>query len=126
MVLSGCGKAKLPGLVQCEGVVTYKGEPVDGAVLNFQPTSGGRTAYATADASGKFKVTTIDPNDGILKGQYKVNVQKYIITGYVKNSEGEEDPLSKNVLPDKYASDKTPLTLDVTAKKLDVKFELVD
>jgi len=125
-VLSGCDRGKVPGLVKYEGVVTYNGEPLADAMLNFSPTSVGRTAYAMTDAEGRFKVTTIDPDDGIVKGQYKVSASKYVVVGTTRHPEWGEEAISKNKLPAKYGAAETPLTIDVTSKKLDVLFELTD
>ena len=125
VVLSGCDQGKVPGLVKYEGSVTYKGEPLAEAMLYFTPTSGGRGAYATTDAAGHFKVTTIDPDDGIVKGQYKVSVSKYIVVRYTMIGDGKVAE-TENILPDKYGSEETPLSIDVTAKKFDVVFELTD
>ena len=127
VVFSGCDRSKVPGLVRLEGVVTYNGEPLEGAMVNFQPISPeGRTAYATTNEAGRFKVTTIDPDDGIVKGEYKVNISKYVITRYNKLGDGGSDPVAENVLPEKFNSKETPLSINVTAGKLDILFELTD
>jgi len=124
--LSGCDRGKVPGLVKYEGTVTYNGEPLAEAMLSFSPTSGGRTAYAMTNAEGQFKVTTIDPDDGIVKGQYKVSASKYVVVGTIKHPEWGEEAISKNKLPAKYSAAETPFTIDVTSKKFDVLFELTD
>jgi len=128
VVFSGCGKSAISGLVPLEGTVTYKGEPLADAKLYFSPISGGRGAYATTDASGKFKATTLAPGDGILKGQYKVSVSKFVVvsTAKVPGSDDAEEAVSENKLPVKYSGDKTPLTIEVTGKKLDALLELTD
>jgi hypothetical protein len=125
-VVSGCHRAKVPGLVQYQGVVTYNGSPLAEGHINFVPIGEGRTAYATTDDSGRFKVTTIDPGDGLVKGKYKVNISKYVVTSYITHSDGGKEPVATNALPAKYASDATPLEIDVTKKDINVKFELTD
>jgi hypothetical protein len=81
-VLAGCSKARIPGLVKCEGTVTWKGEPVEGARVAFTPkdSQNGRGAQGMTDANGKFKATTLDPDDGIMPGEYVVTVIKRIAT----------------------------------------------
>ena len=85
---AGCdrmnNKKKVAGLVPYEGVVICQGQPLDGVIINFRPKHGGRGAYARTDTAGHFKATTINPNDGIMKGQYSVNACKYVITGYTR------------------------------------------
>jgi hypothetical protein len=126
-VFVGCGGGgKVPGLVQLEGIVTYQGEPLADARINFHPTDEGRGAYASTDASGRFRATTIDPDDGIVKGQYRVTISKYETVRYIRHADGGDEPVAANKLPAKYSGTETPLTIDVTGRKLDVRFELVD
>ena len=74
----GCGKGRtIPGLVRCEGTVLWNGEPVAGAHVTFSPkSSNGRDAFGVTGADGKFKVTTLDTDDGILPDEYVVTVAK--------------------------------------------------
>jgi hypothetical protein len=73
----GCGGApQIPGLVQVSGTVNFKGQPVEGATVNFRPESGTRAASGRTDANGVFQLTTLNPGDGALPGNYKVSVSK--------------------------------------------------
>lgn len=75
---AGCNKARIPGLVRCEGIVTWKGAPVEGARVAFIPKNqpDGRGAFGITDSGGRFKATTLDTDDGILPGEYIVTVTK--------------------------------------------------
>ena len=75
---AGCGEKRVSGLVQCEGMVTWKNEPVEGARVAFIPkgTQSGRSAFGITDSGGKFKTTTLDADDGIMPGEYFVTVTK--------------------------------------------------
>ena len=76
-LFTGCNKARIPGLVKCEGIVTWKGEPIEGAMVAFSPKNpSGRSAFGLTDANGKFKTTTLHVNDGIEPGEYVVTVTK--------------------------------------------------
>jgi len=59
---AGCNKARIPGLVRCEGIVTWKGAPVEGARVAFIPKNqpDGRGAFGITDSGGRFKATTLD------------------------------------------------------------------
>jgi len=78
LVSAGCSKvARVPGLVKCEGTVTWNGTPVDKATVTFYPQHpNGRGGVGMTDANGKFKTTTLHVNDGIEPGEYIVTVTK--------------------------------------------------
>lgn len=119
--LVGCSKSRLEGLVPAEGVVTLNGEPVSGATVMFapkklDPTRSKGSAQAVTDADGKFKMTTLDPGDGVFPGEYYVTVTKDSFEGGLTreeartrrdNPETREDPRPEQSLirelPDQYA-----------------------
>jgi len=70
---AGCGPSR-PALLPAEGVVTLDGKPLANASLVFQPKAGGRPASARTDASGRFKMGTYTPQDGVLPGEHAVTV----------------------------------------------------
>jgi len=78
VLFPGCNKSRISGLVNCEGTVTWKGDPVEGARVAFLPKSdpNGRGAFGVTDTKGKFKATTLDTDDGIMPGEYFVTVTK--------------------------------------------------
>jgi hypothetical protein len=126
-VFTGCNKGRIPDLVQYQGVVTYMGEPLTEAHINFIPTDGKRhSAYATTDSSGRFRVSTLDPNDGIVKGEYQVCFSKNVVAGFDKLPGGIEEPIYANLLPVKYGPGKSPIMVEVKKKDTNVKFDLID
>ncbi len=115
----GCGaKSDGPETYPVTGVVTLKGAPVDGAVLQFTPTSpdaGIAGAQVMTNPDGAFEVkinlemgkTT---KTGLPPGDYKVAVTK------LQMAPGQTAPNipPKNVLPPEYATiESTPLTATV-------------
>jgi len=79
--LVGCEKSgRLKGLVPAKGVVTHNGQSVSNATINFIPetvTPEHRIAYATTDEQGRFTMTTLQPQDGLGQGKYKITVKKF-------------------------------------------------
>ena len=147
LFLSGCDKAgRLQGLVPAKGVVLYKGTPVEGASLTFVPdnavsgTSSSteqRPATAVSDASGRFTMMTLQPNDGVFPGKYTVVITKNIPTRVYSNEEMQEFfrqgrptpiPEEKNELPEQYSSPQTsPLKVDLNQKgDKSLTFELLE
>ena len=105
-MLVGCSDpSRLPGLVPAEGTLLVGGEPLEGVVVSLNPVSVSvefpRTAFGVTDASGRFKVRTLQPDDGAYPGEYAVTAIKYV-----------PDPRnpavdSYNILPEKYANPST-------------------
>jgi hypothetical protein len=75
LAVLGCSGADDIGkLYPVSGTVKYKSEPVAKARINFVPTSKeGRGASGQVE-NGSFTLTTLNPNDGALEGEYLVTV----------------------------------------------------
>ena len=127
----GCGeKPKLSGLFPVKGKLTLNGSPVEGAMVTLVPKSfsgDARSARGTTDAKGEFTVSTLDPNDGALPGEYSITVTKMEYDGPVP-TEAELDAArdagrqisikTKNAFPAKYAKSGTSgLTVTVVSGK---------
>ena len=56
--------------------VVVIGAPLADVQVNFDPTGKGRPASGITNNEGKFMLTTINPNDGAMRGEYKVTVVK--------------------------------------------------
>jgi hypothetical protein len=131
--LVGCNSASISGTVPASGKVTYKGAPVEGAIITFVPEGNGRTATATTTAGGVFSLTTVD-SPGAMPGKYKVTVDKvqYAAAGSPSMEEAARgnpaESQAKRVLPAKYANPaSTPLAMDVPPDgKQDIDLTLVD
>lgn len=89
---TGCGpRTRLEGLAPVEGIVTFRGKPVEGASVVFVPaTAGKRAAVGTTDATGRFRLTTKDPGDGALPGPYAIAVSKTEASGGLSAAEAEQ------------------------------------
>ncbi len=113
--------------------MTYKGAPVEGAIVTFVPEGEGRTATATTRAGGVFSLTTVDAS-GAMPGKYKVTVDKVeygaggssSMEAAAKGNAAEGQ--AKRVLPAKYAkAASTPLAMEVpSGGKKDIDLTLVD
>ncbi|ASV77085.1 hypothetical protein THTE_4484 [Thermogutta terrifontis] len=81
LCLFGCKKAadNRPKRVPATVTVTYRGAAVEGATVTFHPANpDGKPAFGRTDAQGRASLTTFDPNDGALPGDYVVTVVKMV------------------------------------------------
>jgi hypothetical protein len=118
----GCGGGGVSGTVPVSGKVSYKGQPVAGAIVTF--TGGGegsRPAVAVSEADGTYKLKTLE-SDGALPGKYKVTVIKTETTAEsapvsmedAAKQSGKAAAAAKELLPPKYANGaETPLQFEV-------------
>lgn len=115
MGISGCSSGasqngNRPKVYPVTGNLTMSGKPVEKAVVIFVG-AGGSTARGTTDASGNFRLTTFEPNDGAVAGPQQVSVVKEV-AAYDPNTLkiGEAPPPStsdKNALPKSYGNPQT-------------------
>lgn len=119
-----------PAVHKGSGIVKYKGEPVDEAIVMY--SSGDQTAHGRTNAEGKFTLTTFDEGDGAIAGTHKVSIRKTIYekkpTKYDSPEERSVAKFAKEMLPAKYGkADTSGLTAEIKAggKNLDT-FELDD
>jgi hypothetical protein len=132
-LLVGCDSGSVSGTVPASGKVTYKGAPVEGAIVTFVPEGNGRTATATSGVGGVFSLATVDAA-GALPGKYKVTVDKVEYgpaTNLSMEAAAKGNPAegqAKRVLPAKYAqAASTPLTMEIPSDgKEDIELTLVD
>ncbi|RMG00676.1 MAG: carboxypeptidase regulatory-like domain-containing protein [Planctomycetota bacterium] len=124
LFLAGCGK-KGPQLTPVEGVVTLDGQPLEGAMVLFEPQEGGRPATGLTDAQGHFTLKTLEPGDGA-----QVGVNAVAVTKEKENpnappvEEGEIVPIEYATHP-LYASPKTSgITVNVQPGMGPVTIEL--
>ncbi len=131
----GCQDPHRP--VPVAGTVTLDGVPVEGAMVSFirEGSDGkeGRMAYGNTDATGQFRLTTLQPNDGALPGSYRVIVTKsepvpppVPVPAFPNTPEGRAQrenfldrafgnrPRTRNLLPERYARlETTPFQVTV-------------
>lgn len=111
VALSGCKGPKIKGLVPVRGIVTYNGEPLEGAAVCFTPKefqTGDRLATGKTDANGAFELRTIGEL-GILPGEYVVVlIKNEAIPSKQPPRAGRPAPQTiKSLLPKRYGDPKT-------------------
>lgn len=76
LAVAGCGSADgLPDVVPVRGTVTLDGEPLPSGDVLYLPTDpAGRQARGSIDERGRFRLSTLRPNDGALPGEYRIVV----------------------------------------------------
>lgn len=124
----GCGEAEeeTAETAPVTGIVTYKGEPVESAVVTFIPQGqGSNRGTDKTEANGRFSLTTFHARDGAIPGVHAVTVQ-LMPEGGLPGQEVESTGATP--IPKVYEDPKkTPLSLEVKAGETnDFTIELVD
>ena len=106
-----------------QGVVLLDGKPLPNASVQFVPQGAGRDATGHTDASGAFSMSTLQPGDGVVAGDYKVVISPPIGAPdpkvYASNEEAmaaaaKAPPPKASSFPQQYTRpDQTPLTQTV-------------
>jgi hypothetical protein len=139
LTLSGCWYNGLRGLAQVNGVVVMDGAPLAGATVTMIPQTldpkSARAAAGKSDSDGKFKLTTLKPNDGVFPGEYTITVIKFVSEEVLPASEiralmaqGKKyNPKVEQVVPKKYTTQETSgLTFTVQkGKNPDLVIEII-
>jgi hypothetical protein len=112
----GCD-AKKYGLAPVSGVVTLDGEPVPGAIVNFQPKSDtekspGPGSTGRCDATGRFVLETIRQEPGAVVGTHRVKVYSYSPESPVV-ADTDTDAVERKELFPTWCNYNTELTFDV-------------
>ncbi len=79
-LFAGCGgtseqSSNLLKPVPVKGTVTYKGKPLTGGTIRFEPEDGGREASGNIEPDGSFSLSTFGSADGAVAGTHKVAVE---------------------------------------------------
>jgi hypothetical protein len=142
----GCGPD--PNLGQVSGVVTYRGEPVEGATVTFLPVDGdGVLAVSKTDTNGRYvlvaPVAKKGVSQGAFRGKYNVTIRKLEVIPSEVDRLYEEGKItyqelqdrggggggtSRDLLPIRYRNaPQSGLEAEVKAKtQNEFNFELVD
>src|SRR5262245_42513281 len=72
--LAGCSDSG-PTIVKVSGTLTYKGQPVTNAYIQFLPEQG-RQSWAQTDEQGRFKINYDRHQDGAVVGKHKVWLER--------------------------------------------------
>ena len=123
----GCSSASgppRPKTVKVTGTVTYKGLPVDGAIVSFLGDGTIPAAIGRTDAKGRFELTTVESGDGAVPGNHQVTVTKVVAKKAGAAKESMEDAAKRS--PE--AQDEAPLSLIperyAQASSTDIKLEV--
>lgn len=129
LLVAGCGPALPEGAKPTKPIavkVTYKGAPVEKAIVTF--ITGDTAATGITDAAGVAKMKTYFDGDGSILGTHKVIVTKTEVEGggnEAATDSTEYDPAAaeaaapppvKHLVPQKYGS---PVTTDLTVEVSD-------
>lgn len=77
LVSLGCGeKGDTRAFAKVTGKVEYHGQPLKSGRISFLPVDGNQGAPAAGDiqADGTYTMSTTEPGDGVIPGEYKVGV----------------------------------------------------
>lgn len=134
VMIAGCGgsdRGQLPPTYQVTGVVTYQGEPLADALVQFQRTDATRGAVGKTDANGRYQLSTFGSNDGAVAGPYAIAISKYSTPPPDFPVRQHEDDTSvpefkpENLLPPKYARIETSdLSARVEEQANEIDFDL--
>jgi hypothetical protein len=133
LLMAGCSGSGIGGTAPVTGKVTYKGQPVEGAVVSFIGEGDStRVATAVSGAGGVYELSTLE-NKGALPGKYSVTVTKSeTATGAAQSMEEAAKalappPASKELLPAKYAiPGQSPLKFEVKSGSNTIDLPLED
>jgi hypothetical protein len=135
LLLAGCASKQSGGSLT--GTITYNGQPVNGALLRFDPTGGttGNAVDIPVDQEGKFVTTNVPPGD------YRIMVTGVSGSEGVPSTKGMDPAKAAEMeakfekmrqkptipFPQKYANLATSdLTCKITPGKQSLKLELKD
>jgi hypothetical protein len=120
LLLAGCGGSDV---VPVTGTLSYKGQPVKNAYVDFVPANG-RPSWGETDEQGRFKLNYERGRDGALVGKHKVWVRKKMTTAAEKEAEmmGKRAPESREMAEffDKYGPQKSKIEVDIDKNTKDL------
>jgi hypothetical protein len=136
----GCGGGDgLGKRVPITGKVTYNGQPVKKGQISFVPEASDGHAATAQIVNGEIKeASTLEANDGILPGKYKVAIsaqEDVDVSDVTKKYKAMPDPAElakaraagKKLIPDKYTNAlDSGLTADIATPNQVVTFDLND
>lgn len=70
--MAGCSRGPDVGLVQ--GIVTYRGQPLAGINVTFDPVAGGRSSTGVTGADGGYELKYTRDRKGALVGVHEVRL----------------------------------------------------
>jgi hypothetical protein len=127
VLAGGCGRSGKPHTVAVKGTVSYKGKPLTTGKVIFAPVDPqkGRPGEGWIGGDGSFAISTFDPGDGVVPGDYIVMIDP---------TPPPEESVDKKVkkapavqFPKKYLKkESSDLKQSIAEKVVDLKLELKD
>ncbi|MFI4874504.1 MAG: hypothetical protein ACIALR_04175 [Blastopirellula sp. JB062] len=112
---SGCSSEAPFETAPVQGKVLYQGKPLPYGSISFRPQAGS-PAFGKIDRDGTFSLSTYGDRDGAVIGKHEVLITATEADAGKKvgNAAGIEMPVTKSMIPEKYASFSTSeLTAEV-------------
>lgn len=133
-------KGKRPATVPAKGIVTYRGNPLEKAMVVLQPRDAeGVAASALTNSKGEFELQAFPPDAGAVPGSYMVIIVKTDADDpkYKAKPVDNDDPnygketnapVPVSLIPVKYNDpNRSGLTAEISADgQAELKFELKD
>ncbi len=90
LLVVGCGDDGLGRRYPVSGRVTRGGQPVTNGTVNFMPVDlkQGRSASGEIGSDGSYSLTTVNPGDGALVGDYRVIISLAEVAGLERTPGG--------------------------------------
>jgi len=118
LLLAGCGSED--GLARVKGKVTLNGQPLEGAIVQFQPTAeDGSPSAGKTDAKGRYELLYTFNTPGAMPGEHIVSIRT---AGAYYDEEGSDAEREERV-PAKYNT-RTELRRTVERGTNTINFEL--
>ncbi|MEX1041500.1 MAG: hypothetical protein WDZ51_12760 [Pirellulaceae bacterium] len=118
----GCGQELPYEVVNLEGTVTYKGDPLEGVIVHFRPTTG-RESMATTTEGGKFAMRYTYDVDGVQKGPGEFFLSLPMSGGGITGGKTKMSPLITEAVR-KYSTKGTPIAAEINESSSDYQLEL--
>ena len=118
LLMAGCGSEN--DLATVKGTVTLNGQPLEGAIVEFQPAAtGGSPSSGQTDADGRYELMYTFDRTGAMPGEHIVSIRT---AGTCFDGEGNESEREERV-PARYNS-QTELKRTVQPGRNTIDFEL--
>ena len=118
LLLAGCGSEG--DLAKVKGKVTLNGEPLEGAIVQFQPTAeDGSPSAGKTDAKGRYELMYTFNTPGAMPGEHIVSIRT--AAAYYEEEGNDVEPLDP--IPAKYNT-RTELRRTVEPGRNTFNFEL--
>lgn len=102
LAAAGCGGPAGPPVGTVTGTVTFDGQPVANASIQFVPKGEGRTSTAVTDAEGKYTLLYDSTQAGALVGKHLVRVTTAVPPQYGDDGKVIKGTGEKEKLPERF------------------------